>query len=585
MCGFWGALTKSYAGNFTEEARSASKSLLQRGADGTNTLVGANFHFVHSRLNLNGVSTGGEQPVDLKSKVMVYNGELYNKKYLAAVFSLDKNISDTQLLSILLATRTLSEITPYLNGMYAITLYDLAARRVEMAVDTYGQKPLFYRVTTEGIVLGSQAKIVAKKSGSSFREDQLAFYLNFGFSNPCSGFFDSVERVQPGELVTFELDNLTVTKNRFCSVIEKQQVNDCLLSSLISEYVDSPFPTGVTLSGGIDSSLMAHYYKLRYQGDAVAFTIDVEDAAFRETEAASFFAKKLGIRHRIISVASNEIEDLWSSAIKVLDEPNSDSSLITTSALMKGASSEVKCLISGDGGDEIFIGYNRHKLAYLKGRRYFEPFANYFAECVLRAPNFTKRLLSIVAPSTLGGEVDYRLNSLVRTLKANDLWTVYVMSLGIDDFFNALVIDFKEEVLKNFKGEFNSIVDLDRYFYLVGNNLTRMDKISLAYGIESRAPLLDDALQAQLVANVGLRSKPLLRELHRAVYGDTKIPKKGFSHPLGQLVHSKKCIEYANLGVDIVRSMFGSNLNIDLSACNDRRVFNLASMGLWCSNN
>jgi asparagine synthase (glutamine-hydrolysing) len=585
MCGFWGLVTKHPYREFGEAMTNAAASLRRRGADSTNSISGENYCFVHSRLNLSGDSNGGIQPVNLDTKVVVYNGELYNKNELIERFGLTKNQSDTRILSILLATKTLSDITPHLNGMYAIAVYDIQAQKVEMAVDTYGQKPLFYRITQNGIVLGSQAITVRDSKKSSHRIDQLAFYLNFGFCNPSSSFFESVERIQPGEVVTVNLKNLEVERKRYKKVIKQRNASHDAFSSLITEYVDSPFATGVTLSGGIDSSLVAYYYKMAYAGDAVAFTVDIEDTAFSETAEASFFARKLGIRHKIIPISSSELLGLWSSGVEVLDEPNSDSALITTTALMKGAAGDVKCLLSGDGGDELFIGYNRHKLAYLQSFPLLSSFSKYLAGSLENYPRTTKQILSLLAPATTAGEFNLRLKSLVRTLRADNLWGSYVRSLAIDENFVDLCNSFENQILKNYSSKNKLYENFDRYFYLVGNNLTRMDKISLAHNIEARAPLLDDSLQPQCISNTRFQSKPLLRQIHRSIYGPTNLPKKGFSHPVNSLLLNKHYMDYVCYGADIVKSIFGSQMDLELGLINSRRSLNLASLAAWYQNN
>lgn len=585
MCGFWGIVTKNPLPEIEEQMTNAAATLRRRGADSTNSISGENFCFIHSRLNLNGDSNGGGQPVNLNSKVMVYNGELYNKNELIERFGLMRNISDTRILSILLNTKTLSEIVPYLNGMYAIAVYDKGAQKIEMAIDTYGQKPLFYRITKDGIQLGSQAITVRNNNKATHRIEQVAFYLNFGFCNPANSFFESVERVQPGEVVTFNLEKLDVDRKNYIKIIKKRNASDEAFGALITEYVDSAYPTGVTLSGGIDSSLVAYYYQKSYAGDAIAFTVDVEHAAFSETDEASFYARKLGIRHKIIPISSNELLGLWTSGLEVLDEPNSDSALITTTALMKTAMRDVKCLLSGDGGDEIFIGYNRHKLAYLKSLPIISSLSKYLAGSLEYYPNAAMKILSLLIPSVTAGDFEQRIKSLERSLNAKNLWESYVSSLAIDDYFIEPCNSFKSKILGNLNFNVESFENFDRYFYLIGNNLTRMDKISLAHNIESRAPLLDDSLEPQFISTTRFQSKPLLRKIHRNIYGPTNIPKKGFSHPLDSLTNNIQYKEYVSYGAEIAVSLFGSKRVFDLNSINSRRSFNLASLAAWYLKN
>lgn len=112
-----------------------------------------------------------------------------------------------------------------------------------------------------------------------------------------------------------------------------------------------------------------------------------------------------------------------------------------------------------------------------------------------------------------------------------------------------------------------------------------MDKISLAHNIESRAPLLDDSLAPQSISSVKLNSKPLLRALHHDIYGATNLPKKGFSHPVDTLTLSSRYSEHVDEGINIVKSVFGSESAFGLRSGGSRRLYNLASLSVWCENN
>lgn len=580
MCGFWGYVGMDREENdlFSDRARIELK---KRGRDGFGETMTKSSILMHARLNLNGANDTGLQPFKIGEKYALYNGEIYNKTEISKQYNLSILSSDTEILIHLLANNKLADVTQIINGMYAIAVYSERSQELELAVDQYGQKPLFYRLTSNSIMFGSQASTV-KMAKNTLRTEQLVNYLNFGFVSPQSSIFQGVERVQPGETIVLDTaERRAISKSlktpRFSDWREGGQLTD-----IISEYADSPFPTGVTLSGGIDSSIVAERYAKSYQGRKIGFTVQVGDARFSEAPQAKKFAERLGIEHRIIEINQSEVPGYWKEGVSVLDEPNSDSAIITTTALMRGAMTDVKCLLSGDGGDEVFGGYNRHKLGYLFNRIKDKKVLIEFIKLGASFPRGIKMLSKTLFPSGTGGEFDLRIKSLVRALKADDVWALYVRSLAIDDLFVTLLEE--NPPIKITDGSHDSdMLSLDRYFYLVGNNLTRMDKISLAHGIECRAPLLDDRIKPSNLKDIKLKSKPLLRKLHTDIYGSNKIIKKGFSYPITHHLLGKDFFRYFQIGVDIVNESLNGSYEFNIDKISERRAYNLGCLGLWYS--
>ena len=545
------------------------------------------FVFLHARLNLNGEGSQGNQPFEIGSKIVLYNGELYNKSQIIKQFNMPVGSSDTVLLKYLLGFNTLAQIAEIINGMYAISVYDRKTEKLELTVDSYGQKPLFFRISDKSTIFGSQA-VAVKESTSALKKEQLLTYLNFGFISPEASIFSNVSRVQPGETLEIDTKGQTIVRR---SIKRKSSItwNDGrVMADYFSEYTDTPFPMGVTLSGGIDSSLVAHHYANSYGGRKLAFTVQVGDPAFSEAPQAKAFALKLGIEHKIIVIEDSEVSGYWKSGLASLDEPNSDSSIITTSALMHGAKKHVKCLLSGDGGDEIFGGYNRHKLGYLfsviQGNKpilELIKLSRYF-------PNILKGLIRLFIPSVTGGEYDQRIKALIRALESKNIWDLYVRTLAIDGLFVDLVMPHRPRALfEHFEASNTNIsmLDLDRYLYLVGNNLTRMDKISLGYGIECRSPLLDDRVSPESLQSIRFKSKPKLMKLHSEIYGDSPIVKKGFSYPIHRKLFGEDFRHNFDIGVEVIRENLNEKFNFDIDEVSERRAYNLASLGVWYSSN
>ena len=584
MCGFWGHIGIQRTNQSFYKDR-AKKLLIKRGEDGFGEIEGNNFTLLHARLNLNGAIEKGRQPFRVGSKLVLYNGEIYNKAEIIEKENLKHALSDSEILTQLVSKYSLNQISNIINGMYGISIYDQDTNILELAVDQYGQKPLFYSMFNDSIIFGSQA-VAVKSQKSELRKDQLVNYLNFGFVNPISSIFSGVERIQPGQTISIDCKKITILESSYKTIDNFNWNNGALLDNFFDEYVDSPFPIGVTLSGGIDSSVIANYYSNHYKGNKIAFTVQVGDKSFSEAPQAKKYADLLDIDHKIIEVPDESVLNHWESGLSVLDEPNSDSAIITTTALMHVANKYVKCLLSGDGGDEVFGGYNRHKLGYL-----FGIIEN--NKCLLKAlnlsstfPNFLKEAVKYIFPSSTGGEFDLRINSLIRGTSSKNISQLYVRSMAIDNFF----IEDAEKNISKYKIPSLSfskldMLDFDRYMYLVGNNLTRMDKISLGFGIECRAPFLDDRIRKSTFKEIKFKSKPKLKKLHAEIYGKENILKKGFSYPVQRHLLGEKFNTCLSDGIKISEESLGKKLNLNNSNIDERRAYNLASLGLWCSSN
>ena len=205
MCGFYGIVGNNK--NSSKYLTEAKNLLLKRGEDGFGEVNGEFFSLLHARLNLNGQGDSGNQPIKIGNKIVLYNGEIYNKLELIKRYDFDKKTSDTQIICGLLKDKSLFDVTNLINGMYSIAVLNLDKSILELSVDYYGQKPLFYRISDSSIIFGSQA-VAVKPINSSINKEQLIFYLNFGFVNPISSFFDDVHRVQPGETITLDIKSL-----------------------------------------------------------------------------------------------------------------------------------------------------------------------------------------------------------------------------------------------------------------------------------------------------------------------------------------------------------------------------------------
>jgi asparagine synthase (glutamine-hydrolysing) len=583
MCGIWGEV-----GVFEGNERSSNdllkiqKLLSIRGKDSSNTLVRKGVQLIHSRLRLSGDAGHGVQPVETEDGryFILFNGEIYNLKELSSAYSISNKFGDTYLLERLVVKLGAVEAIKCINGMFAISIIDNHRKILHLSVDKYGQKPLFYRINNRKVVFGSMSKTVTIGCNSNnIRVSQLARYLEIGFVGPDKSIFKDVERVKPNSILSIDLHTGRVIHKealKFNLPIETNLNIRSVFDTLIPDYLNTDFPVGTTLSGGIDSSLITYFYTRHYQGEPLAFTVNVKGKGYSEYGQASNFAKRLGIKLLSVEINNQDTHNYIDKSVSIMDEPNGDTSIIPTMALFDFSSKYVKCLLTGDGGDELYQGYNRHKAADLLAQNNMRSYVKKIAiKFGLRNRDLLKFFLNLFGKSYVGGNLDNRLDKLERVLSSKNMIEFYKGSLSVDDW------QFSETDLTEYMGM--DIQDIDKKLYLPGNNLTRMDFISLATGVESRSPMLDyrsDMASSTIPFNISSDGlKPLLKNLHQQIYPGSDYTKKGFSFPIAELINDDRYSSSIKLSCELISDTFGKRVN--QSSLGSERLFNLAVLGLW----
>ena len=369
MCGFWGKFSIINFSLSNSDISRIKEFLTVRGSDEFNYIQKKSFFVAHSRLHLSGKAYEGNQPIvsSCENYCMLFNGEIYNHRNLSKIYNIN-TCSDTEVLFSLIMKIGFNKALSKIRGMFSIVFLDKIQSTLYLTVDKFGQKPLYYNQTNSDIILGSTAKSVTRYlTKDNLRNSQLDQYFHFGFVGPHESIFKDVSRVQPNQILQFNCNNFSLVHEHsiqstdLCeSDTSREGHLDSTFRDYFSEYVDCSFPTGVSLSGGIDSSIVSYYYSKFYTGEKIAFTVDIEDEMYSEYNIAKKYAKKLGIKLISVNLGLDNCYDYWFESGQCLDEPNGDTGVITNLALIKECSKHVKCLLTGDGGDEIFEGYNRH---------------------------------------------------------------------------------------------------------------------------------------------------------------------------------------------------------------------------------
>ena len=328
-----------------------------------------------NRLSILDLSEAGNQPmISLSQKfAIVFNGEIYNHLELRKKLDFNKfrGQSDTETITACLDEWGVLKTIESLDGMFAISIYNQETKEIHLVRDFAGIKPLFYGWNGKTLVAASQYDQI--KGHPDFLnypidESVLKLYLQQHFVPAPFGLYKNTFQVKPGEIITFQPNGNSVKQQywEFPSSYDYSISDSNEAEKLVSETLDScvkdqmlsDVPLGAFLSGGVDSPLICSYAK-KYNKDLSVFSIGSDSVVHDESERATEFAKALELPQDLWKLSSSEVLKYWKEAIQSLHEPLADFSILPTYLVSKLAKKRVTVALSGDGGDELFFGYER----------------------------------------------------------------------------------------------------------------------------------------------------------------------------------------------------------------------------------
>jgi asparagine synthase (glutamine-hydrolysing) len=525
-----------------------SATLVHRGPDSDGQVVDGPAALAARRLSIIDLETGDQPIANEEGTVhVVQNGEIYNYRELRARLEHAGHRfvthSDTEVLVHLYEEHG-DAFAELLRGMFALAIWDARRRRLVLARDAFGIKPLYYRVDGDGLAFASELRALPR---GEIDFDALEAFLAFNSIPGPHSIFRDVRKLPPGHLLVWEAGKVTIT--RFARPAPapagegRREGEDELAEELRARLRDSvrahliaDVPVGVLLSGGVDSSVLAALAAQESSEPVHSFSIGFEERSFDELEDARAVAQQYGTRHEEL-VLRPDATHLLPALAEAFDEPFADSSALPTYLVSELAASQVKVALSGEGGDELFGGYYTYAadlLALRFGR--FTPLARPFVE---RLPSSSRK-----------ASFDYKAKRFVRgaslpPLERHHAWKEIFSDdarselLGRPSSFDP--VDLLRARFAETEGAelLARLQDVDLGTYLVDDLLVKTDRASMAHSLEARVPYLDplvaglaQALPTRLKV-AGMRKKRLLRRAaepllpRRIVYGK----KRGFSIP------------------------------------------------------
>lgn len=546
--------------------RSMNGSLAHRGPDGEG------FHFEpgvglgHRRLSIIDLE-GGKQPLynEDETVVVTYNGEIYNYRELASELVSRghrfRTRCDTEVI-VHAWEEWGTDCLNRFNGMYAFALWDRNRRTLFMARDRLGVKPLYYAALPDGLlVLGSELKAVMRHPGVAPKLDLKAIedYFSFGYVPEPRSIYSTVRKLEPGTYLLWAHGQRQPRAVRYWDVpldepaapLSDVRTAEEELRGRLKEAVErrlvADVPLGAFLSGGIDSSAVVAMMRELQTDSILTCSIGFRESRYDESRYAAMVARAKGTNHRCEVVEASH-DDLLDKLVGIYDEPYADSSAIPTYRVCGLARKHVTVALSGDGGDENFIGYRRYKLFAME-ERLRAALPDRFRHVVFGALGRWYPKLDW-APRFVRGKTTFE--ALARDAVSAYLHGVSIFSeKGRESLFSE---SFKHELQeyrskevyarhlsgKSFEDPLRMVQYLDFKTYLPGDILTKVDRASMAHSLEVRVPLLDYQLvewAARLPTSAKLHageSKMLLKRAlepllpREVLYRD----KMGFAVPL-----------------------------------------------------
>ncbi|HRI02267.1 MAG TPA: asparagine synthase (glutamine-hydrolyzing) [Pyrinomonadaceae bacterium] len=565
MCGIAGWINlKQTKENHTESVlHSMCERIVHRGPNSEGLWLDDTVALGMRRLSIIDLHTG-DQPVFNcdKSVIVMMNGELYN--YREVRDELEKKghkfvtKSDTEILPHLYEEYG-EDLVDHLNGMYAFSLWDTRKKKLIIARDRFGEKPLYYGVFDGKLIYASEPKAMLAHPSVNIELDKgaLRHYLSYDYVPAPMSIYKGISKLPAAHMLTVE--NGEVRTRRYWNMnwepTQTGSIDDkaCELRDLLSDAVRmrlvSDVPLGILLSGGIDSSTVAAFATQHATERVKTFSIGFEEDSFDESKYARQVAKHLDTEHYEEKLSATTAGDLISDIGTWLDEPLSDGSLIPTFLLAQFVRKHVTVALGGDGGDELFAGYPMY-------------YAHMVAAKYTRVPSLIRKgliepVVKRLPVSTKNMSFDYKAKRFVRgaTLdtverhhswfgsfsreEQNQLLTPKILSASDGDIYRG-----PRELLAlcDATTEIEQMQFLDINYYMAEDILTKVDRAAMAVSLETRAPFLDPRV-GRFAASLplayklsGKSGKHILKKamadllpaniLHR--------PKKGFGIPIAE---------------------------------------------------
>lgn len=597
------------------------KTIEHRGPDGTRTMIRDSMAFGHTRLSVIDTVTGW-QPIanEDNSMFVILNGEIYNfqklRKELLSLGHQFRTSSDTEVV-IHLYEEEGNEFVKRLDGMFALAIWDERKKRLILARDRIGKKPLFYSANGSRLLFGSEVKTLVQTGllPPNVNPIALTSYLTYGYVPEPLSIFDGISKLPPAHILIYDESGLRtqrywqLNKTPDNSITPAEAVSETrrLTDASVASRLTSDVPLGYFLSGGLDSSIVVGSAAQNSKSKLKTFSIGFEEKSYSELEYATTVANHFGTDHHEFVVTADLTSDL-ESIVRFADEPFADSSMIPMYYLSGQTSQHVTVALTGDGGDEAFAGYDRyigltianryHNIPSFFRKKLISPITSMIRESPGKRSNL-RRIKRLTYPATdsatewyMGWMQQFRSESHASAF-TSDFSSAVSLRGGWENHLSKAFQEFGDSNIPR------SAQWVDSNTYLPGDLMVKADRMSMAHGLELRSPFLDHNLLEyasripDAYSTSGKSGKQILKRAYSDLIPDKILhrPKAGFSVPVGEWINGPLQESTRDLLMDpsseinkVIRPQFIAQMldqHINRKQDHSIRLWNLICLETW----
>lgn len=554
MCRIIGQINSNTDSVDVEYFKRLTKLSKAGGPDNTSFFIQEHLVFGFNRLSIIDLTSNGNQPIITPTGryVVMMNGEIYNFKTLISQYELEnlRSSSDTEVVCHLIDKLGIEKSISVLNGMFAISCWDIKEEILWLSRDFAGIKPLYYSLTDKGLIFASQYDQVFKHNWfkvHTWNISGLESYFRLGYMRSPGTIVEDIYSVEPGQTIRYNKNTNTVVKKYFQRYFENSVVTKYVetekltverienaFKTVIADQLVSDAPIGVFLSGGVDSALVASI-TAHLNPNIKTLTVGFEDSQLDESGYAKSYASELGIENENFIISNKLADDLITKHNDNLTEPLADFSSLPMYFASSIASANFKVMLSGDGGDELFWGYPRYKY-FSKARFLYKIPSESFRKKIANLFYESEAVNNFKLSSSTVGEANLKSSQLISHAQFQSL----IKGDGVTQDSIKNLFDFdstsKLEILK--------YVQKNDFYGFLQKVLIKVDRASMANSLEVRVPFLDKRILdivEKINPKLGLKGNDL-KFISKQILNKYINPsiiqtgKMGFTPPLGDWI-------------------------------------------------
>ncbi|GGC88388.1 asparagine synthetase B [Flavobacterium lutivivi] len=624
MCGINGFVTKSKESSINGFLETMNNKIIHRGPD-EDGFYFENTSNISIGLSMRRLSiidlTSGKQPIysNDKQKVILFNGEIYNFKQLREDL-ISKGYKfyttcDTEVVVNLYDCYGVESFS-MLDGMFAFSLYDKTIDKLFIARDFFGEKPLYYYYNEKELIWASELKSILAiiPNKPEINITGLNLFLQLTYIPAPYSIYEGIKKLEANHFMEIDCKDLKISFNEINHNFKKydklskkeatNKVHDLVKQSVSSRSI-SDVPLGTFLSGGVDSSIVSLCLAQQSNSKIDTFSIGFDKKSFDETDKSKEVARLIDSNHHEFIISEKDLEKNLAEILLNFDEPFADSSALATYVVANKTKQHVTVALTGDGGDEVFGGYNKYYIGKLN-HKYTTIIPKGFHSTL---SNFTTSLLK-TTDDKRGKR--FKANRLIKAINYEGDFYYNIISLGFQedevknflksDFYKNNPLQFYKEIIGSKNKTITDFRNIDRHLSLEGDMLVKVDRTSMLTSLECRAPFLNKEIwnfTNQLPENYlinGWDKKHILKEAFKEYFPKDFLnkSKKGFGVPVGDWLKSDlkdELLSYVEVkflekqgifNVDVIEKLVLNHLNSKVD--NTFRVWTFFCFQKWYVN-